>query len=459
MFIHISDIKKFLRCEMIYFNSKDENNAFQPYLRSDESLNDLIIKYLNIDNCFIGVKNDKTERFIDNINNYEWFCHARLNDGDLRLNVPFIHRIGDTFDIYFIYYGTIIKELDLITYRITLKVLKKYGFKINNIDLIYLNGDYINDGELDINRLFLITDTYKDRLIKDIILNDDYDYEKIMYLMHDKKSKNNKEKKCKYCRQNGLCDYYVVCFPNEKTIDDDCILTLVSSKYKNEMFNDGIYKLRDIDINKLEGNNVQYAQIMASKNNGIYYDDIALRKWLNQLNEIPISFIDFEWDRYLIPPYMNMKPMDVLCFEFSLYYMNKNREIEHKTFVGKGDCRIEFIEKLIEYLPEEGPILAYNADGAEKLRLDELSNMFPQYKDQLLKIKNRFVDLAIPFVEGMVYDVRIKGDFTLKKLVDIVSDYSYDNLQINNGMEAVFKWRSIDKNDSVDDKHKISNAY
>ena len=91
MFYHISDIKKFLRCERIYFYSKDENNAFQPYLRSDESINDLLKDYFNIDNCFIGVKNDKPEHFLNEINNYEWFCHPRLSDNDLRINILLLH--------------------------------------------------------------------------------------------------------------------------------------------------------------------------------------------------------------------------------------------------------------------------------------------------------------------------------------------------------------------------------
>ena len=453
MFYHISDIKKFLRCERIYFYSKDENNAFQPYLRSDESINDLLIDYLNIDSCFIGVKNDKTERFLSEVNNYDWFCHTRLSDGDLRINIPFLHKTDNGFDIYFVYYGTIIKELDLITYRISLKILEKYGIKVNEVYIIYLNGEYVNNGELNSKELFLTTNTFKDRNIKDIILEGDCDYENIISKIKDENIINNPAKKCKYCRQNGLCDYYVVCFPNEEKIEDDSVLTLVSSKNKNNMFEQGIKCLKDVDIEQIEGNRVQYAQIMASKNNGLFIDKPVLQNWLEKINCKPISFIDFEWDRYLIPPYVNMKPMDVLCFEFALYYIDEHGKMEHRTFVGTGDCRKEFIEGLIEYLPKDGPILAYNADGAEKMRLDELGVMFPEFKEELENIKNRFVDLAIPFIEGIVYDVRMKGNYTLKKLVDIVSDYSYSDLEIYDGMEAVYNWRNVDK--GSDDEQQI----
>lgn len=453
--LHISDIKKFLRCERFYFYSKDENNVFQPYLRSDESINDLIIEYLNIKNCFIGIKNDTYERFVSEVNNYEWFCHPRFVDGELRINIPFMHKTSDGFDVYFVYYGTLIKELDLITYRISLRLLKKLGIRVDDVYIIYLNEDYVNNGELQVNNLFLTTSTYKDKNIIDIINEGECDYDNIIELMKDSEVEKLSNNKCKYCRQNGLCDYYTLCFPNEEKIPDDSILTLVSSKNKNKMYDEGIKLLKDVDLEQIEGNRVQYAQIIASRNGGLFVDKPALSNWLSSFGSKKMSFIDFEWDRYLIPPYVGMKPMDVLCFEFALYYTDDNGKLEHRTFVGKGDCRKEFIETLIECLPKDGPVLAYNAEGAEKLRLEELGRMFPEYNDKLQAIKDRFIDLAIPFVDGIVYDTRMKGNYTLKKLVDIVSNYSYSDLEIYDGMEAVYNWRNIDK--GVNDEEQIVN--
>ena len=40
----------------------------------------------------------------------------------------------------------------------------------------------------------------------------------------------------------------------------------------------------------------------------------------------------------------------------------------------------------------------------------------------------------------------------MKKLVDICSDYSYKDLDIYDGMEAVYNWRNIDRNETNDDK-------
>ena len=442
---HISDIKKIIRCERLYFYSKSEENSFNPYLRTDESINDLIIKYLKIDNYFEGIRNDEPKRFFDNKDNYDWFVRPRFTDDELRINIPFMHKVNGGFDLYFIYFGTNIKELDTLTYNISLKVLEKNNIKVNNIYIICLNGEYINEGSIDVDKLFVCSDTYKYQRIINIVRKNDTNYKALIKKMKTEDINEYECKKNKSCRLNGLCDHYQDCFPDEEKLDDDSVLYLVSSQYKNQMYEEGIRSLKDVDLNRIEGNRVQYAQIMASKNNGLFIDKLALSHWLNDLNKRPISFIDFEWDRYLLPVYVGMKSMDVVCFEFALYTLNEKGEIEHHTYMGTGDCRKEFIEKLIEYLPENGPIVAYNAEGAECLRLKELGDIYPDYKEKLDKINERFIDLAVPFIEGLIYDTRMQGNFTLKKLVDICSDYSYADLDIYNGMEAVYNWRNIDR--------------
>ena len=454
---HISDIKKFLRCERLYFYGRDEANVFRPYLRNDENITDLLKQYFNINECFDGVRNDQPSRFIDNYDQYEWFIHPRFCDGDLRINIPLVHKNGGKLDLYYIYYSNAIKELDTLSYRIGLDVLNKSGFKVNDIYVIYLDPDYINEGQLDVKRLFIVTDEYKKSKIIDLVRANKFNYEETIKKIEDFTIEESVAKKSRFCKLYGLCEFYDRCFPDEIDKADDSILTLVTSRNKNKMYEEGIRHLKDADLDQIEGNRVQYAQIMASRNGGLYLEKMALARWFEQLSERPISFIDFEWDRYLVPEYEKMRPMDVVCFEFALYYIDENGHMEHRTFVGKGDCRREFVEGLIQYLPEKGPILAYNAVGAECLRLEELAKIFPEYSEKLNSIISRFVDLAYPFMEGLVYDVRMAGDYTLKKLVDICSDYSYKDLDIYDGMEAVFNWRNIDSADEQKEKEILDN--
>lgn len=455
---HISDLKKFLRCERLYFYSMDEANVFRPYLHNDKNINELLIKYFRIDNYYEGIRNDNPARFIDNFNNYEWFIHPRLADGELRINIPLIHKKeNNIIDIYYIYYSNSIRELDTLSYRIGLDILNKQGFEVDDIYVICFNPDYRNEGELDVEKLFIVTNELKGKRIIDLSRKNDTDYLEVIQRMENGSIDSSQIKKTRYCKLNGLCDYYDECFPEESDKDIDSILTLVTSQNKVRMYEQGIEHLKDADVSLLEGNRVQYAQIMASRNGGLYIDRLALKKWLDRISERPISFIDFEWDRYLIPEYRGMKPLDVVCFEFALYYIDEEGHMEHRTFIGSGDCRKEFVEALLEYVPDKGPILAYNAIGAEALRLKELAEIYPEYHDDLYRIIDRFVDLAYPFMEGLIYDTRMEGDFTLKKLVDICSEYSYKSLDIYDGMEAVFSWRNIAKSDEDGTREIVDN--
>ncbi|MGN1277032.1 MAG: DUF2779 domain-containing protein, partial [Floccifex sp.] len=178
---------------------------------------------------------------------------------------------------------------------------------------------------------------------------------------------------------------------------------------------------------------------------GTFVDVAALVPWISQI-QYPVSYLDFEWDTFAIPPYSDMKPFDVLCFQYSLHVEQKNGDLNHFDFFGSGDCRIQFIESLLASIPKEGTILVYNMEGAEKLRLIQLANQFPQYKTELESIWSRMLDLAKPFELGAFYDNKMRGHYSLKNLLPIFTeDVSYHELDIQNGMNAVFAYRTFDR--------------
>lgn len=457
---HISDLRQFINCPSLYFinqdNKKDEVFLGQ-YIRNDYSLIDLLSSYFKMDNYFEGERNQNTSVFLNNIDKYEWFFNVRFDDDGMRVKVPLMHKTNKGYEVYFILYKTNSKDIDLFNYRVTISVLNNIGLKLYKAYTISFNEEYVRKGEIEVDKLFKISSKmqYSD-LLK--VLNDKvFDYKKVIEEIENTDRNSLVSKKNKACKLLGTCKYYDDCFKNETNLPDDNILTLVSSQYKNELFKKDIIHLKDIDTNYLEGNKIQYAQIMASKNNGLFVDKAALTSWLNRINKKPISFIDFEWDRYLVPQYDGMSPLSVICFEFALYYLDNNNKLEHRTFIGTGDCRREFVEALKKYLPNNGPILAYNATGAEILRLQELKEYLPEYSDYLEDVISRFVDLADPFIEGMIYDVKMGGNFTVKKLVSVVSNYSYKDLDVNDGMDAVFAWRQMDKG-VCDKKEEIYEA-
>ena len=453
---HVDDLKKFVSCPRSYFYFREQGLNFNNFLRSDETIELLLARYLGVENYYLGLTNDSNGRFLKEKENYLWFIKTRFEAFDLRVKIPLMHKNNKGYDVYFIHKGISLKNLDLFYYRVNLEVLRLVGINIDNIYIAYINGDYVYHKKLDLNKLFIICDIYEDKKIIDLLEEEVVDYKEIIKRIEATNLNSYSVKSRSICHSHPICPYYNNCH-NDSDLPDNSILTLVSSKYKEKMYKEGIRELKDVSLDLLEGERVQYAQIMADKKGGLYVSNYALKKYLKKLEKRPITFIDFEWDAYLIPQYEKMKPLSVLPFEFVMYILNKKGELSHYSFVGKGDCRKEFVEALLKYLPKSGPIVAYNAYGAECYRIKELAEFYVKYKKELLNINKRFEDLATPFLEGLIYDTRMRGNFSLKKLVGVVSNYNYKSLEINDGVKAVYSWRDFDKDKENIDNEKIVN--
>ena len=443
--MHVSDIKRFLRCPRLYQLSLETKTKFHLYFNISTDIDESIAKKLNIEKYYVGITNQESSDTLLVANNYNWIFKARFSYNGLRIRVPLLYVDGNNCDVYSIVLSTQALENEGNNMAYTKYVLEGNGLKINNYYILFLNKDYVYKDKLDDDKLWILTDHFikdgrKMGNIHEYVDNISLNLDEIIYQMN--KFEFALPIRTSKCTSRNRCPFYEDCFPLEKIINNNSILTLVSSKYKYDMLNDGIRYLKDADLDRVEGNKVQMAQIKADRNNGLYVDEKALKKWYGQL-ELPISFIDFEWDLFPIPPYNDMKVMDVLLFQYSLHVYD-GKKLSHFEFLGEGDSREEIAISLLENIPKKGSVIAYNATGAEKIRIKELANYFPQYSDRLLKINDRLIDMAIPFVTGLVYDTRMRGSFTLNTIENMLDEkHSYDDLEVSDGMKAVEIYREM----------------
>ena len=188
----------------------------------------------------------------------------------------------------------------------------------------------------------------------------------------------------------------------------------------------------------------------------VFHDKAALKTWLSNIT-YPISFLDFEWERFAVPPYEGMKPYDVLPFEYALYILHEDGTMEHRIYLNVHDDRRNMAENLVRDIPKTGSVVAYNATGAESVRIREFAELYEDLADDLYAINARMEDLQIPFCTGTVYDVRMRGQWSLKVIMSMMNDASYTDLDINQGMEAVYQWRHLDYDDETpaQEKEKI----
>ncbi|MDD6467768.1 MAG: DUF2779 domain-containing protein [Erysipelotrichaceae bacterium] len=457
--IHISDIKKFNRCQKLYLLSKQnrELSNYFSFFNVTVSIEESIMKKLGISSAFMGVKNDPCARALNAMETEEWLVNARFEYEQLRIKVPFMHKVSEGWDLYFSCLLTNPVADDAATYAFYVTVLKRLGIIVHEVYLVHLNKDYIREEKLDDQQLWVVTNFFYNHngnpskhiltTIYGITTNMDEILEQMKEFDFDIDLPMEKTSKC---TRRNKCAFYDECFPYVETEPDDSILHLSTSKNKFEMYQEGILRLQDVDLERIEGTRMQFAQIMAARNGGFFFDRLALKDWFSSIASQPAIFLDFEWDTYCIPPYHSMRPLQTLPFQYSIHILDGDT-VEHKEYIGVGDCREDLLKHLQEDLPTKGNIFAYNAKGAEVLRLQELSMAFPAYAVTIQSWIDRMEDLSIPFEMGLVYDIRMRGMFSLKALNRMIHpEHTYQQLKVSHGLEAVQLHRALSTETDLD---------
>ena len=462
MTYRISDVKKYMRCHRLYqLELTAEKEPYQPYLRIDEEVTLLAIQKLGASEYFLGERGDDSSRLLNALDEYDWFVKARLEYKDFRVKIPILHKLESGYEIYFIYVGLYPHAFDMQYYCSTIWVLENNGIHIKDVHIVHLNQEYERKGDIDVDQLFTITDFFYNNNnnptipILETIEQNYFDYSNIL----DEMSRAAEAEilppyRDQKCMGRQKCKYYDYCFPNEVEVDNNSILTLVGAQHKYEMAEEGKEHLKDTDVERIEGTKLQFAQIMADTLGETYFDELALKNWLDSI-QYPVTFLDFEWERFAIPPYEGMHPNDVLPFEYSVHILNDDGTYDHKVYLSIHDDREDMAKNLISDIPSSGTILAYNADGAEKIRIQELADQYEEYRTELNNINDRIKDLQVLFANGIVYDVRMKGQWSLKSIMAMLDEDAYRELDIHDGMSAVFEWRHLDYLDEDVNKEEI----
>ena len=307
------------------------------------------------------------------------------------------------------------------------------GIDIKDISIVYINNQYIKDGDLNIYKLFKVKSVYNEVLdylpiipneikrLKNIIESSDIPQTDIG----------------PHCTEPYNCDFMGTCW---KHIPEYSVFNIsrLDKQKKFDLYNKGILTLDQINLDKINLNSNQLLQVKSELNQTTYIDKNKIRDFVNKLT-FPLYFLDFETISSAIPLYNGSRPYQQVVFQYSLHIQRTlSSEIEHKEFLASPnqDPRISLIEQLISDCGSMGDILVYNI-GFERGKLNDLIKVFPQYSDQLKGIVNRLRDLMIPFQKKWYYTPEMKGSYSIKYVLPaLVPDLSYNELEIKDGGTA-----------------------
>ena len=325
-------------------------------------------------------------------------------------------------------------------------VLTQCGINVTGTYLVCLNSDYVRQGELDIQQLFVTKDMKE--LVDNEYIKVPTRVSKAMKVINDETEPDidiaeycNKPYKCAffdYCkRQHGVPtpSVFDVYGGSTKSTKDDRFFM----PRKLELYHVGKTSFEDIKDEPL--GHIQRLQVEGKE----FVNKEGIREFLNTLS-YPIYFLDFETMQDAIPQFSGAKVYAQITFQYSLHIKrSETAAYEHTAFLAESngqDPRRALAEQLCQDIPMNVCTLAYNKKFEEG-RIQELASLYPDLADHLLNIARNIKDLLDPFQAGYYYLPAMGGSFSIKSVLPALfpddKELDYHNLdeQVQNGGDAM----------------------
>jgi len=201
----------------------------------------------------------------------------------------------------------------------------------------------------------------------------------------------------------------------------------------------GFRDLRDVPEGKLQG--ALHRRIREATVSGEPFIDRAAARAVTKL-QYPIAYLDFETVCPAIPERIGTRPYQMLPFQFSAHVEEGPEDVRHVEHLSAGlplDLAA-LAEALAAAIPEEAPVLAYNASFEQGVLLD-LADRVPAHAQALREIAARLVDL-LPIARRAYYHRDMKGSWSFKAVlptIDATLDYAgLEGVQEGSGAQLAF---------------------
>ncbi len=311
---------------------------------------------------------------------------------------------------------------------------------LEKVSVVHVNNRYKRDGDLDLDRLFTIeyvTETVKLRQssIPGVI-------DELNSMLGSSEPDIGIGLQCS---DPYDCDFKDHCWRHvpERSVFD---LYRLSAQRKFELYRRGVLEYRDLDLDS-DLSRMQSIQVNAALKNEEYIDRDVINRFLDRL-EYPLGFFDFETFMEPVPRYNHQRPYSQVPFQYSLHIVDDDGGLEHREFLGDecSDPREDLVIQMLEDITPTGSIVAFNM-GFEKSRIQDLADMFPLYRDRLLALNDRFVDLIDPFRNLGYYHPDFNGRFSIKSILPAMfpddEELDYKNLDIQGGESAMAAFANL----------------
>lgn len=357
------------------------------------------------------------------------FCYQ-----DTEVFVDILQREASKWNLIEVKSSNSVKDDYIDDVTVQYMVLSNTGVAINRIELMYLNKNFVYQGEENYDGLFIREDIserviHHTRFISDAVKQIRKNLSKEEPLQHvDGHCKHPYPCEFKsYCeKQDG--EYPVSWLPNAAVVI-------------RKLHNNNIYDIRDIPVDMLSSEtHLKVRRVTISGQLELEPDAAAILKEL----DYPRYYLDFETINFAVPIWQGTRPGQQHPFQWSCH-IQKQDATTHKAFldVSGQDPRRKFAETLIAACETAGPVIVYN-QSFEKGIIKSLAGQYDDLSDQLLAINTRVFDL-LPVMKKYYYHPDMKGSWSIKNVLTcLVPELQYSDLaEVQDGLMAQSAYHKI----------------
>ena len=340
---------------------------------------------------------------------------------------------GDRWDIYEVKASTKVKTYHLDDASVQWYALSQV-LDLGRAFIVHVNSSYVRQGELEIDRLFSITE------ITDHVLDKQPQVPELIAEMETMLQSDEPVIDIgPHCSSPHSCDFKHHCW---QTIPKPSVFDLyrMNANTKFQLYHQGIVALDQIPA-KQKLTPVQRLQVRCAMAPEIVVQPKKIASFLKAL-QFPLHFFDFETFQEAIPRFDHQSPYQQMAFQYSLHILHEDGRLEHKEFLGdeQTDPRYELVKQMEQDILPTGTLVAFN-QSFEKRIIRELAKRFPEHKAALLDIHGRFEDLIKPFRNQSYYHPDFNGSFSIKSVLPAMfpndPELDYKQLNIQNGGMAM----------------------
>ena len=325
-------------------------------------------------------------------------------------------------------------------------VLEHCGVTVTDVHLVCLNSNYMRQGALDIQKLFVVVDF--DQFIAEEYAQVPDRVAKAQAVL--KLTSEPPKDLGRHCSKPYECAFWKYC-KQQKGLPEPSVFDVYGGSMKSgkddrffidkklEHYQAGRWSFDDLKDQPL--GHVQKLHIEGKE----YVDKAGIRAFLDTLS-YPMYFLDFETMMYAIPQYDGTKPYQQVTFQYSLHVKpSASAPYEHYEFLAESDGRNplpDVAQALCKAIPMDVCVLAYNK-SFECSRIKEMADIIPELSTHLLNIRDNIKDLLDPFQAGYCYKPAMGGSFSIKSVLPALfpgdPQLDYHNLpgSVHNGTEAM----------------------